>query len=64
METLERTTSGHTETLTVTKNGKGWEIRETHDQEVVRQVQYSDWHRVERAMQVFEVTGDRYSTNR
>jgi len=27
----------------------GWEVREERDSEVVRQVQYQDWHRVERA---------------
>ena len=27
----------------------GWEVREEHDSEVVRQVHYQDWHRVERA---------------
>ena len=58
METLERTAAGHTETMTITKNRQGWEVRETHDNEVVRQVQYTDWHRVERARQVFEVIGD------
>ena len=27
----------------------GWEVREERDSEVVRQVHYQDWHRVERA---------------
>ena len=27
----------------------GWEVREERDSEVVRQAQYQDWHRVERA---------------
>lgn len=27
----------------------GWEVREERDSEVVRKVQYQDWHRVERA---------------
>lgn len=27
----------------------GWEVREERDHEVVRQVRYQDWHRVERA---------------
>jgi len=66
METRERTTSGHTETLVITKNAHGWEVRETHDRAVVRTQQYSDWHRVERALQVFDLQGlsDTYSTNR
>lgn len=27
----------------------GWEVREERDSEVVKRVQYQDWHRVERA---------------
>lgn len=27
----------------------GWEVREERDSEVVKNVRYSDWHRVERA---------------
>jgi hypothetical protein len=27
----------------------GWEVREERDSEVVKKVQYQDWHRVERA---------------
>ena len=27
----------------------GWEVREERDSEVVKQVRYQDWHRVERA---------------
>jgi hypothetical protein len=65
METRERTTSGRTETLIVTKTENGWEVRETHDRTVVRTQEYSDWHRVERALQVFDLqTGSAYSTNR
>ncbi len=57
METRERTSSGHTDTLIVTKTADGWEVRETHDRMVIRTQQYRDWHRVERAMQVFELQG-------
>ncbi len=65
METRERTSSGHTDTLVVTKNSDGWEVRETHDRAVIRTQQYRDWHRVERAMQVFDLRGvESYSTNR
>jgi hypothetical protein len=65
METRERSTSGHTDTLVVTKTAEGWEVRETHDRSVVRTQQYNDWHRVERAMQVFDLQGlAAYSTNR
>lgn len=65
METRERTTSGHTETLIVTKTANGWEVRETHDTTVVRTQEYRDWHRVERAVQVFDLqSAPSYSTNR
>lgn len=46
METRERTSSGHTDTLIITKTAEGWEVRETHDRAVVRTHLYSDWHRV------------------
>lgn len=54
METRTRTTDGHTDALEVTSNAQGWEVRETRDSAVVRTQRYSDWHRVERAVQVFE----------
>jgi hypothetical protein len=33
----------------------GWEVREEQDSQVVRQVRYQDWHRVERARRAFVV---------
>lgn len=27
----------------------GWEVKEERDSQVVKQIRYSDWHRVERA---------------
>lgn len=33
----------------------GWEVREERDSKVVRQVQYQDWHRVERARRSIEI---------
>ena len=62
MDTYERTAGGSTDTLTVKKTAEGWEVRETHDRKVVRTQRYSDWHRVERAVQVFDLHA--YSTNR
>lgn len=65
METRERIADGRTETLIVTKTDNGWQIRETHDRQVVRTQEYRDWHRVERALQVFDLQGQPdYSTNR
>jgi hypothetical protein len=31
----------------------GWDVREEADRDVVRQVHYDDWHRVERARTTF-----------
>jgi hypothetical protein len=64
METRERTASGHTDTLIVTKTAKGWEVRETHNRTVVRTQEYTDWHRVERALLTFDLQAPAYSTNR
>lgn len=54
METRTRTTSGRTESITVNRSPGGWEVSERLDSTLVRHHVYSDWHRVERAMQVFE----------
>jgi hypothetical protein len=59
----EYTQDGHVARLSVSKNtNAGWEIREERDDRVVRRAQLTDWHRVERALQVFELqkqSGDR-----
>jgi hypothetical protein len=34
-------------------HGAGWEVRLQEDRAVTKQVQYHDWHRVERAMALF-----------
>ena len=47
--------------LKVTRQPAGWEVREERDAEVIKTSIYSDWHRVERAVQAFD---RRYSTNR
>ncbi len=33
----------------------GWDVREEQDNRVLRRVVYHDWHRVERASQVFSL---------
>jgi hypothetical protein len=33
----------------------GWEICDEHDEQVTRRVQYTDWHRVERARRSFSL---------
>jgi hypothetical protein len=34
-------------------DNNGWEVREETNTQVTRQVHYTDWHRVERAMKAF-----------
>jgi len=53
--TRERVQDGQTQKLMVTKNEVGWHVREEHDSQVVKSADYTDWHRVERAMYVFDV---------
>ena len=50
MFTRELTLGGHSKRFTITERvGGGWELREEDDTRVVRRVQLTDWHRVERA---------------
>jgi hypothetical protein len=53
MFSSELSHDGHTRRLTITRSGAGWEIREEHDSRIVRTTNCSDWHRVERARQMF-----------
>jgi hypothetical protein len=69
MLTLEQKAAGHTRRATVTRAQGGWLFREEDDTRLVRQVTYTDWHRVERAIRAFEAlpddaSGDGYSTKR
>ena len=36
----------------------GWEVLEETESGVVRRVRYDDWHRVERARAVFDITAE------
>ena len=81
MFSKELTLAGHSRRFTVTTctNG-GWELEVTADRDVVRRACYSDWHRLERAMNAMErevseliangwtvsasVVDEAYSTNR
>jgi hypothetical protein len=50
MFTRELRQAGHVRRFTIREAaGDGWEVREEQDSQVVRHVQYRDWHRVERA---------------
>jgi hypothetical protein len=55
MLTREYVVQGHINRFTLTKGRTGWDVREERDDTVVRRMHYSDWHRVERAIQVFEL---------
>jgi len=56
MLTREFTRDGHTKRVTITRSDAGWVVREERDDRVVRDINYTDWHRVERAIQMFELT--------
>jgi hypothetical protein len=53
MFSSELSHDGHTRRLTITRSGAGWQIREELDSRIVRTTNCSDWHRVERARQMF-----------
>ena len=47
---------GHTRKFSISeRGGSGWEVCDTQDDRVLKQVCYTDWHRVERALQVFAI---------
>ena len=56
MLTREYVHGGHTKRVTITRSNAGWALREENDDRVVRAINYTDWHRVERAIQMFELT--------
>jgi hypothetical protein len=50
MFTKELQQAGHVRRFTISESPvEGWEVREEQDSQLVRRVQYRDWHRVERA---------------
>ena len=62
--TAEYTHEGHTDRVTITRSEAGWDVRQERDDTVVRRVNYSDWHRVERALQLFDLWPYDHSTKR
>ena len=48
----------HTRHYSIRAANSGWEVREEQDSQVVRQKQYYDWHRVERARRMFAIKLD------
>lgn len=48
--------AGHVRKFSIKKLGEsGWEVRDVQDERVLRQVHYNDWHRVERAVNMFNI---------
>ena len=43
----------HVRRYLIRPTNTGWEVREEQDSQVVRQVCYQDWHRVEHARRAF-----------
>jgi hypothetical protein len=55
MFSRELTLAGHTRNFVITPlHADGWEVRVEEDSRVLRRSQYTDWHRVERAVAAFE----------
>ena len=51
--------AGHVRKFSVKKLGEsGWEVSDVQDEHVLRQVHYTDWHRVERAVNIFNILID------
>lgn len=40
----------HTRRYSIAETPGGWEVRRELDSQVLRRVEYQDWHRVERAL--------------
>jgi hypothetical protein len=59
MFTKELTNAGHRRRFSISPRGEdGWEVRDVSDETVLKDVRYTDWHRVERAQQVFNLLID------
>lgn len=51
--------AGHTRKFSIRVMGTaGWEVRDEQDDRVLKAVHYADWHRVERAMHMFNLQID------
>jgi hypothetical protein len=50
----QRFKDAHHRRCVVTRDGSGWKVREEEGMRVVREMHHTDWHRVERALHLFE----------
>lgn len=56
MFTKELTQAGHRRRFSISSRGEaGWEVQDVQDEQILKQVCYTDWHRVERAQLMFTV---------
>jgi hypothetical protein len=47
---------GHTRKFSIRDRGRdGWEVQDVQDDRVLKQAVYTDWHRVERALGIFNL---------
>jgi hypothetical protein len=59
MFTKELTHAGHRRRFSIASKGEaGWVVRDVQDEQVLKEVCYTDWHRVERAQQMFNILID------
>ena len=55
----ELSRAGHTRKFSIKALGPaGWEVRDEQDDRVLKHVRYNDWHRVERALNMFNLQID------
>lgn len=48
--------AGHVKRFLINRLGQeGWEVLEELDRQVVKKIRYTDWHRVERAVNLFNM---------
>ena len=51
--------AGHVRKFSITRLREfGWQVSDVQDERVLRQVYYTDWHRVERAVNMFNILID------
>ena len=57
--------TGRTARITIVRDETGWKASVEQDKRIVETVHYTDWHRVERAIEVFslEHAADRESAS-
>ena len=54
----------HTRKFSIRERGaSGWEVRDEQDSRVLKHVHYTDWHRVERALNMFALQIDDLENN-